>query len=250
MDWDQDQISAHVIEQVGADADDRVDDVGFDQLAADLAFGSAAEQDAVGHDGGDDAVGRQHGEHVLEEHEVGLLAALGGVAAANLETEAFGWRLGDDIDHPTQRAGAVDHGTSPPDHLDPFHIEWMRFEAESPMPDLVQRVPHVAFEVADLAAALEGLQLSLNADPQNADLLAAEKSYADGHARDLQQLHAISELLGQLELDNADYKALLLEQGRSRGLDDGERSAILAEVNKLWERLSNVSTARQVARTG
>ncbi len=42
----------------------------------------------------------------------------------------------------------------------------------------------------------------------------------------------------------------LLEQGRSRGLDDGERSAILAEVNKLWERLSNVPAARQVARAG
>ena len=53
---------------------------------ADLALLAAAEQHAVGHDGGDDAVGLEHGEHVLEEHEVGLLAALGGVAVA----EPFG----------------------------------------------------------------------------------------------------------------------------------------------------------------
>ena len=32
----------------------------------------------------------------------------------------------------------------------PFGIEWMRFESDSPIHELVQRVPHVAFEVADL----------------------------------------------------------------------------------------------------
>ena len=37
-----------------------------------------------------------------------------------------------------------------------FGIEWMRFELGSPVPELVQRVPHVAFEVDDLAAAIAG----------------------------------------------------------------------------------------------
>jgi hypothetical protein len=32
----------------------------------------------------------------------------------------------------------------------PFGIEWIRFEADSPVHELVQRVPHVAFEVDDL----------------------------------------------------------------------------------------------------
>jgi hypothetical protein len=32
----------------------------------------------------------------------------------------------------------------------------MRFESGSPVPELVQRVPHVAFEVDDLAAAIAG----------------------------------------------------------------------------------------------
>jgi hypothetical protein len=38
----------------------------------------------------------------------------------------------------------------------PFGIEWMRFEKDSPLPEIVQTVPHVAFEVDDLDAALEG----------------------------------------------------------------------------------------------
>jgi hypothetical protein len=38
----------------------------------------------------------------------------------------------------------------------PFRIEWMRFDEDSPLPELVRTVPHVAFEVDDLDAALEG----------------------------------------------------------------------------------------------
>lgn len=40
-----------------------------------------------------------------------------------------------------------------------FGVEWMRFEADAPVPDLVRRVPHVAFEVSDLDAELEGREL-------------------------------------------------------------------------------------------
>ena len=38
----------------------------------------------------------------------------------------------------------------------PYGIEWMRFEPDCSFPDLVQTVPHVAFEVDDLDAAIEG----------------------------------------------------------------------------------------------
>ena len=41
----------------------------------------------------------------------------------------------------------------------PYGVEWMRFEASSPLPELVRTVPHVAFEVDDLEAALEGHEL-------------------------------------------------------------------------------------------
>lgn len=41
----------------------------------------------------------------------------------------------------------------------PYGIEWMRFEQDSPIPELVQTVPHVAFEVQDLDEALQGKQV-------------------------------------------------------------------------------------------
>jgi hypothetical protein len=43
------------------------------------------------------------------------------------------------------------------DHQDnPFGIQWQRYWDDAPYPDLVKTVPHVAFEVDDLRAALAG----------------------------------------------------------------------------------------------
>jgi len=43
------------------------------------------------------------------------------------------------------------------DHQDnPFGIQWQRYWEDSPVPDLVKTVPHVAFEVDDLAVAMAG----------------------------------------------------------------------------------------------
>ena len=41
----------------------------------------------------------------------------------------------------------------------PYGIEWMRFDADSPLPEIVKSIPHVAFEVDDLEAELEGKQI-------------------------------------------------------------------------------------------
>jgi hypothetical protein len=41
----------------------------------------------------------------------------------------------------------------------PYGIQWMRFDADSPLPEIVKSVPHVAFEVDDLEAALEGREI-------------------------------------------------------------------------------------------
>ncbi|HXY34197.1 MAG TPA: hypothetical protein VEI07_08220 [Planctomycetaceae bacterium] len=41
----------------------------------------------------------------------------------------------------------------------PFGIEWMRFEPGSPLPELIKTVPHIAFEVDDLDAALLGHEI-------------------------------------------------------------------------------------------
>jgi hypothetical protein len=38
----------------------------------------------------------------------------------------------------------------------PYGIEWMRFEPGCDLPELVKTVPHLAFRVDDLAAALKG----------------------------------------------------------------------------------------------
>ena len=40
-----------------------------------------------------------------------------------------------------------------------FGVEWMRFEADAPIRELVRRVPHVAFEVSDLASELIGREI-------------------------------------------------------------------------------------------
>jgi len=46
------------------------------------------------------------------------------------------------------------------DHLNnPFGIQWQRYWEDAPYPELVKTVPHVAFEVDDLAAALHGQQV-------------------------------------------------------------------------------------------
>jgi hypothetical protein len=41
----------------------------------------------------------------------------------------------------------------------PYGIEWMRYEPDAPLPVLVKTVPHIAFEVDDLAKELEGKEI-------------------------------------------------------------------------------------------
>jgi hypothetical protein len=41
----------------------------------------------------------------------------------------------------------------------PYGIEWMRFEEGSPIPEIIRRVPHLAFEVDDLKEALQGKEI-------------------------------------------------------------------------------------------
>jgi len=41
-------------------------------------------------------------------------------------------------------------------NTNPYHVEWLRFEPDSPMPAEVKAGPHVAFMVDDLHAAIAG----------------------------------------------------------------------------------------------
>lgn len=50
--------------------------------------------------------------------------------------------------------GGKVYATSPDDH--PYRVEFLRFDADSPMHELVRTRPHAAFVVDNLAAAIEG----------------------------------------------------------------------------------------------
>ena len=41
----------------------------------------------------------------------------------------------------------------------PYGVEWMRFEEGTPVPEIIRTVPHLAFEVDDLEAALRGKEV-------------------------------------------------------------------------------------------
>jgi hypothetical protein len=49
--------------------------------------------------------------------------------------------------------------TSPDDH--PYRVEYLRYEPDSPVTGPLRELPHVAFEVDDLDAALEGEEVIL-----------------------------------------------------------------------------------------
>ena len=42
---------------------------------------------------------------------------------------------------------------------DPFGVEWLKFDANSPMDKAIQTKPHTAFQVDNLDAALEGKKI-------------------------------------------------------------------------------------------
>jgi len=48
---------------------------------------------------------------------------------------------------------ATDHESNP------YGIQWMRYEPDCPLPELVKTVTHVAFEVDDLAEAIKGKEV-------------------------------------------------------------------------------------------
>ena len=68
---------AGAVEQVGRQPDHRFEHTTFQKQATHLALFATPEQHAVRHHGSQLAVGLEGGQHVLHEHQVGLLALLG-----------------------------------------------------------------------------------------------------------------------------------------------------------------------------
>lgn len=55
----------------------------------------------------------------------------------------------------------------------PFGIQWMRYEERCRVPELVKRVPHVAFEVDDLEKALVGHEVLIPPNSPSPGVLVA-----------------------------------------------------------------------------
>lgn len=67
-----------------------------------------------------------------------------------------------------------DLGITVSDHeSNPFGIQWMRFHDGSDYPDIVKRIPHIAFEVDDLEAALDGRKLLIGPNSPSAGVTVA-----------------------------------------------------------------------------
>lgn len=55
----------------------------------------------------------------------------------------------------------------------PFGIQWMRFEPECSLPEVVRTVPHVAFEVDDLEQALAGHEILIEPNSPSKGVVVA-----------------------------------------------------------------------------
>lgn len=49
----------------------------------------------------------------------------------------------------------------------PFGIEWMRFEDDCPISNIVRTIPHIAFEVEDLDHELKNRNLKIISEPSS-----------------------------------------------------------------------------------
>ncbi len=54
-----------------------------------------------------------------------------------------------------------------------YGVEWMRFEPDAPVPDLVRTIPHVAFEVDDLLAEIDGKEVVIPPNSPSAGVTVA-----------------------------------------------------------------------------
>lgn len=69
-----------------------------------------------------------------------------------------------------------------------YGIEWMRFEKDCPLPEIVKTVPHVAFEVDDVYEAIRGKKVIIEPNsPSEGNLVAFIEE--DGAPIELIQTH-------------------------------------------------------------
>ncbi|RTR33714.1 hypothetical protein [Shewanella atlantica] len=72
-----------------------------------------------------------------------------------------------EIDLPHLKITVSDHENNP------YGIQWQRFWADAPYPELVKTVPHVAFEVDDLMVELQGKKVIIEPSSPSEGLMVA-----------------------------------------------------------------------------
>jgi catechol 2,3-dioxygenase-like lactoylglutathione lyase family enzyme len=72
-----------------------------------------------------------------------------------------------------------------------FGIQWQRYWDDAPYPDLVKTVPHVAFEVDNLGAALEGHRVIIERNSPSRGVTVAFVE-ADGARVELMQIDHVA----------------------------------------------------------
>ena len=55
----------------------------------------------------------------------------------------------------------------------PYSIQWMRFNSDCPLPELVKNVSHVAFRVANLEEAIAGKDVLIEPNSPSAGVMVA-----------------------------------------------------------------------------
>ena len=68
---------------------------------------------------------------------------------------------------PQFKMHVVGHDTNP------YGVEWIRFEPDSPLPELVKTVAHIAFEVDDMEEELEGREVLIEPNSPSAGVTVA-----------------------------------------------------------------------------
>ncbi len=96
-------------------------------------------------------------------------------------------RFEGEIDLPHLKITVSDHENNP------YGLQWMRYHDDAPYPELVQTVAHVAFEVNDLDAALEGQKVLIEPNSPSHGLTVAFVE-VNGAPVELMEFGATSEL--------------------------------------------------------
>ncbi len=72
-----------------------------------------------------------------------------------------------EIDLPKLKMTVSDHTNNP------FGIQWQRYWNDAPYPELIKKIPHVAFEVDDIYQAIKGQKVIIDPNSPSEGLVVA-----------------------------------------------------------------------------